>query len=81
MAQVLVRNITDDVLNHLKARADNNGRSLQAELKLILEQAATNNSQKLSFKVFLERTEQLRVSTAGRQQSDSVQLLHEGRER
>jgi plasmid stability protein len=40
MADVLVRDIDTDVLEALKGRARQRGRSLQAELKTILEQAA-----------------------------------------
>lgn len=40
MAQVLVRNLTEKVVARLKKRAEQRGRSLQAEVKEILEQAA-----------------------------------------
>ena len=40
MAQILVRNLDDDVVDRLKARAVQHSRSLQAEVKTILEQAA-----------------------------------------
>ena len=40
MSEVLVRNLDESVVEQLKTRARGNGRSLQAELKLILEQAA-----------------------------------------
>ena len=40
MSEVLVRNLDEAVVEQLKARARGSGRSLQAELKLILEQAA-----------------------------------------
>ncbi len=40
MAQVLVRNLDESVVEKLKARAADNGRSLQAELKAILEAQA-----------------------------------------
>ena len=40
MSEVLVRNLEEAVVEQLKVRARGNGRSLQAELKLILEQAA-----------------------------------------
>jgi plasmid stability protein len=80
VAQVLVRNIDDDVLERLKTRATHNGRSLQAELKLILE-ASARQDEKLSFKAFLEHTEKLRAATAQRTQTDSAELLREDRER
>jgi len=41
MAQVLVRNLDDRVVDTLKKRAASRGTSLQAEVKQILEQAAS----------------------------------------
>ena len=40
MGDVLVRNLEDEVINQLKKRARVRNRSLQAEVKEILEQAA-----------------------------------------
>lgn len=40
MAQVLIRNLEDDVLEALRARAERNGRALQQELRDILSAAA-----------------------------------------
>jgi plasmid stability protein len=80
VAQVLVRNIDDDILERLKTRAAGNGRSLQAELKLILE-ASARKDKKLSFKEFIEHTAKLRTATAQRPQTDSAELLREDRER
>lgn len=40
MAEVLVRGLSAKVVSQLKARARRNGRSLQAELQRILQQAA-----------------------------------------
>jgi plasmid stability protein len=40
MSDILIRDIDDDALARLKARAKRNGRSLQSEAKLLLEQAA-----------------------------------------
>ncbi len=40
MANVLVRNVSDQTLQHLKAQALAHGRSLQAEAKAILEREA-----------------------------------------
>jgi plasmid stability protein len=40
MADMLVRNLDDAILARLKERARRNGRSLQSEAKLLLEQAA-----------------------------------------
>lgn len=43
MAQVLVRNLDDDVVERLKRRADGNGRSLEAELREILSAEAARD--------------------------------------
>lgn len=40
MAQVLVRNLDDDVVERLKSRAAKAGRSLEAELRKIVTEAA-----------------------------------------
>lgn len=40
MASILVRNLPDDVVDKLKARASNNHRSLQKELEHILTKIA-----------------------------------------
>ena len=40
MAQIIVRNLDDSIVERLKARARTNERSLEAEVRLILEQSA-----------------------------------------
>ena len=40
MPQLLIRNLEDETVERLKTRARINHRSLQAEVQLILEQAA-----------------------------------------
>jgi plasmid stability protein len=43
MANVLVRDLDDDVLKRLKAAAKAHGRSLQAEIHAVLENASARN--------------------------------------
>ena len=43
MANVLIRDLDDDVLKQLKAAAKAHGRSLQAEIHDILRRASTRN--------------------------------------
>ena len=43
MANVLIRDLDDDVLKELKASAKAHGRSLQAEIHDVLERAGTRN--------------------------------------
>ncbi len=45
MAQVLVRGLDDRVIARLKARAQANSRSLEAELRLVLERTAAREEQ------------------------------------
>jgi plasmid stability protein len=40
MAQVLIRNIDDETMASLRARAEMNGRSLEQELRTVLKNAA-----------------------------------------
>jgi antitoxin FitA len=44
MAQLIVREIDDDTRERLKARAVRNGRSLEAEARSILEEAASEEA-------------------------------------
>jgi plasmid stability protein len=45
MAQFVVRNIEDDVKERLKRRADVHGRSMEAEIREILRNAALEENQ------------------------------------
>lgn len=76
MAQVLVRDLDDKVIERLKARAQQHGRSLQVELKTILEQAARND-----LEAARQAAERLRRKLAGRKFSDSAALIAEDRRR
>lgn len=76
MAQVLVREIDSAVVTRLKARARESGRSLQAELKLILERAAASDV--ATAQVIAAR---LRRRLAGRDHTDSARLLARDRMR
>ena len=76
MAQLLVRDLAPDVVDRLKRRAKENRRSLQAEIKQILEGAA-----QLSMREARAAADRIRRSLMGRAHSDSVVLLREDRER
>ena len=76
MAQVLVRGLDDDVVERLKQRARANGRSFEAELRAVIEQAAGPDivtGRALAAKI--------RRSLAGRPHSDSADLVAEDRRR
>lgn len=76
MAQVLVRDLDPAVLEHLKSRARRHGRSLQGELKVILESAAL-----FSVDEARATSERWRRRLEGRMTSDSSDLLREDRDR
>ena len=78
MSQVLVRNLKAVVVDRLKARARDRGRSLQAELKSILEREAESSMTLAEFQAAAAR---LRRKLAGRRHTDSASLQAEGRRR
>jgi plasmid stability protein len=76
MANVLLRDLDDDVLKQLKAAAKAHGRSLQAEIHDVLHRASTRNlaeTRRLSAQ-WLKR---LRKSS----QSDSSGMVREDRDK
>ena len=76
MAQILVRNLDEAVVERLKVRAMQHNRSLQNEIKTILEQAA-----QVDAKTALELALSIRKQFAGRAFTDSVELIREDRDR
>jgi plasmid stability protein len=76
MAQVLVRDLDPETLENLKSRAKLHGRSLQGELKVILESAAV-----FSVNEARQTSERWHKRLAGRVASDSGDLLREDRDR
>ena len=81
MPEVLVRNLDEAVVEQLKARARGNGRSLQAELKLILEQAARPEPARMPRAAYRALADRIRDSLADRPQGDIAELLAEDRAR
>lgn len=76
MSRVLVRDLSSAVIHKLKARARRHARSLQAELKSILEQAARTDT--ATARALAAR---IRQRLAGRSHTDSVTLLAQDRQR
>jgi plasmid stability protein len=74
--QVLVRSLEYPILERLKARARRHGRSLQAELKAILEAASEGDL--LDARLVADR---VRRALKGRRGSDSGALQDEDRRR
>jgi antitoxin FitA len=81
MSEVLVRNLDQAVVEQLKARARGSGRSLQAELKLILEQAAQPAPTRSARAEYRALADQVRTALGDRPQANSAELLAEDRAR
>ena len=77
MANVTIRNLGDEVVARLKARAKANNRSLEAELRDILIRS-TESMTRLELRILAER---IAAKTRDRPQTDSVVLLREDRDR
>ena len=75
MATALVRDLDDVVYERLKARAAGNNRSLEAELRDILEQA----SRQVDLAAARASAEAMRRRLSGRLHSDSGEILAEER--
>ena len=78
MAQILVRNLDDGVVKKLKDRARGNGRSLQAEVKMILEKEA--DEPKLDMRAARKLADEIRSRLKGREFSDSAELIRQDRD-
>jgi plasmid stability protein len=70
VAQLLVRNVPDDVADALRRRAIANRRSVEAEHRLLLEEAL-----KPVGTGFWERAAELRARVRGRIEGDSADLI------
>ena len=73
---ISIRNVPEDVYAALQAMAKKNRRSLQEQIKLILEREV-----KLSNKSFLAKASEWRKRLQGRQLTDTVKAIREDRER
>ncbi len=76
MPRVLVRDLTPETLDRLKRRARTHGRSLQSELKTLLEMAASSDM--VETRVAAER---LRKKLARRRHTDSSKSIAADRRR
>lgn len=79
MAKILVRDLEDGLVDHLKKRAASRGRSLQAEVKMILEQAA--NTPQADMETARKLVRRIRGRFKGRKFPDSAKLIREDRGR
>jgi len=74
MAQFLVRDLDEKAVERLKARAKRHGRSLQGEVKQVLERAAG-----YSLEEALRSAGKIRRSLRGGRFADSAKLIREVR--
>ena len=81
MSEILVADLDEAIVEQLESRAKNSGRSLQAELKLILEEAAQSASARLARAAYRSLADQVRADIGNQLQADSADLLAEDRAR
>ncbi len=77
MARILVRNLDESVVRKLEDRGKRAGRSLQAEVKMILGEAS--DEPRLDLGAMRKVADEIRSRFNGREFTDSVQLLREDR--
>lgn len=78
MAQVLVRDLDPEIVGNLKDRASRNGRSLEAELRMILSDASRYYERKDKA---VRNIKHFRSLLKGRSFPDSTDLIREDRDR
>ena len=76
MPDILIRGLEPETIRQLKVRAKRHGRSLQGEVKLLVEQATGAGSQHIA--AMFDRWQR---RFAGRRFSSSVRLIREDRNR
>ena len=76
MGQLLLRNVDGDLIRRLKERAAAQGRSAEAAHRAILERALRPGGDSI-----VERAARWRRLTAGRETTDSAELIRADRDR
>ena len=78
MANLTIRNLDDRVVERLKHKAKQNGRSLEAEVRELLKQAADRKTRE----ELLAAADRIAAMTPkGVKQTDSAELIREDRDR
>ncbi|MCY3827639.1 MAG: plasmid stabilization protein [Rhodospirillaceae bacterium] len=80
MATINVRQLDDEVVRRLKRRASSNNRSLEGEVRHILE-GAVEDDMAAKRSEFLALSDRLRRATEGRIHTPSEVLIREDRDR
>jgi plasmid stability protein len=76
MPDILIRGLEPETIRELKTRAKRNGRSLQSEAKMLIEQATGSGSRDIT--AMFDRWQK---RFAGRKFSSSAQLIRKDRDR
>lgn len=76
MPNILIRDVSQETVNQLKERAKRHNRSLQGEVKRLIEETV-----KTTGEAALLRTRKIRASFGKKTFSDSAELLREDRDR
>ncbi len=76
MPDILVRGLDTDIVDRLKTKARQHGRSLQKEVKTVLEQAAGSGRTDIG-----KMIRQWQKKMSGRKSASSVEMIREDRER
>ena len=77
MANLTIRNLDDEVVAKLKAVAEAHHRSLEAELRALLSEAAARPSRE----EFLKAADRIAAMTPDVKQTDSTKIIREFRDR
>ena len=76
MAQILIRDLTVEAVANLKNIAQRHNRSLEAEVRAILEDVAARDSRRTEAIAFADEMAQ----RSGKQTTDSVELIRKDRD-
>jgi antitoxin FitA len=76
MPDILVRGLEEETVNRLKAKASQHGRSLQGEVKLLIERAAGTGGEEVA-----EVLKRWKDRFSGRRFSSSARMIREDRDR
>ncbi len=76
MAQVLIRDLDDEMVTALKEQAKQHHRSLQGEVKAILERHLSRSDNTM----LRSRMEQFRTGFGGRMLPDSAEIIRQSRD-
>lgn len=80
MADIVLRNLDDDLKQRLRERAAKHGRSMSAELRAIVAEALMRPEPADHVEEFKRLAAKARALSAGRPQTPSEELLHQSRD-